>query len=404
MGQLTRGSVNPDSQILIECWDQAHNDVIGTAMVTIGELFSQKKEFEMNDHLKKTKRNYRNSGILIFEVEAVSAKSKEKPAINNVDVSKLQPNDIIKIVMHGRQIAKVDTLSESDPYFTVTRVDAANDVKTVIYTSEKIDNNPNPEWKSFNLNVSDVTGGNNNSWIVVEVWDENSLAKDVVIGSFTTNLGKLFSLGEYELVNLEEKKKKNYLNSGIVKIVSVDVIKETKRLQKDEVNALIKTLDMNDTLKIVLQGKNLEKLDLTSGSDPFLVISRLGTSGASMQVYRSEVVNNQSNPNWKPIEISVSALTGGSVNFDTSGLIFECLDHNSVLQSSLIGRSKISFSRFLEVNEIILTNEKKTSKKDYVNSGQIRIIDIWSKQSQRNLPGLFPELSPNLLHPICCNL
>eukprot|EP01035_Chromulina_nebulosa_P002817 gene2817-3846_t len=53
------------------------------------------------------------------------------------------------------------------------------------------------------------------------------------------------------------------------------------------------------------------KEGMFSSSDPFLVISRMNTDGTFTQVWKNEKIDNNLNPSWPPVRISMTLLCNG---------------------------------------------------------------------------------------------
>ena len=82
---------------------------------------------------------------------------------------------------------KKDLFSESDPYFTISRVNPDGS-DTLVYRSEWISNNPSPEWAAVEITSGKLCNGDWNRNLRIEVYDHDTGAEDDYIGAFTTNL------------------------------------------------------------------------------------------------------------------------------------------------------------------------------------------------------------------------
>jgi len=80
-------------------------------------------------------------------------------------------------------------LGRSDPYLQITGQPYADKKPVVIFKSETIKSNSNPDWKPFKLDVT-VTGGLD-SPLLVEVFDDDYDSKPDFIGSCHTTLREL---------------------------------------------------------------------------------------------------------------------------------------------------------------------------------------------------------------------
>ncbi|KAG6646481.1 hypothetical protein I3843_07G011300 [Carya illinoinensis] len=86
-------------------------------------------------------------------------------------------------------------------------------------------------------------------------------------------------------------------------------------------------------VEMILRCSYLDNKDLFSKSDPFLKVSRIVESGGSIPICKTEVVNNNLNPTWKPLCMSMQQF-GSKEN----PLIIECFDFNSSGNHVLIGK------------------------------------------------------------------
>ncbi|KAI4364385.1 hypothetical protein MLD38_020482 [Melastoma candidum] len=87
------------------------------------------------------------------------------------------------------------------------------------------------------------------------------------------------------------------------------------------------------SVEITFRCSQLENKDLFSKSDPFLRISRVVEFGPSIPIYKTDVINNNLNPTWKPLCLSMQQF--GSKH---NPLVIECFDFNSSGNHVLIGK------------------------------------------------------------------
>ncbi|KAG6646184.1 hypothetical protein CIPAW_08G175800 [Carya illinoinensis] len=97
---------------------------------------------------------------------------------------------------------------------------------------------------------------------------------------------------------------------------------------------------------MMLHCSYLDNKDIFSKSDPFLRISRIVESGGSIPICKTEVVNDNLNPKWKPLCLSMQQF--GSKD---NPLIIECFDFNSSGKHSLIGKLQKSVADLEKLQE-----------------------------------------------------
>ncbi|CAN8294909.1 unnamed protein product [Cochlearia groenlandica] len=94
---------------------------------------------------------------------------------------------------------------------------------------------------------------------------------------------------------------------------------------------------------------NLDNKDLFSKSDPFLRISRIVENSGAVPICRTEVVDNNLNPMWRPV-----CLTMQQFGSKETPLIIECFDFNTSGNHDLIGRTEKSVA---ELERLCLQKE-----------------------------------------------
>ncbi|KAF8038952.1 hypothetical protein BT93_B1491 [Corymbia citriodora subsp. variegata] len=86
-------------------------------------------------------------------------------------------------------------------------------------------------------------------------------------------------------------------------------------------------------VEIIFRCSQLENKDMFSKSDPFLRISRVVESGGSLPICKTEVINNNLNPSWMPLCLSMQQL-GSKEN----PLVIECFDFDTSGNHALMGK------------------------------------------------------------------
>ncbi|KAG6645613.1 protein BONZAI 3-like isoform X3 [Carya illinoinensis] len=106
------------------------------------------------------------------------------------------------------------------------------------------------------------------------------------------------------------------------------------------------TVASRRVVEMILRCSYLDNKDIFSKSDPFLRISRIVESGGSIPICKTEVVNDNLNPTWKPLCLSMQQF--GSKD---NPLIIECFDFNSSGKHSLIGKLQKSVADLEKLHE-----------------------------------------------------
>lgn len=120
---------------------------------------------------------------------------------------------------------------------------------------------------------------------------------------------------------------------------------------------------------LLVKGLNLEDKDTFSKSDPFFRLYRQANNGEWIIVYESEVIQDNLNPEWAPLMMSMSDLC--RCDLDTS-MKLECYDYDDDAEKELIGLCMMTARDMLRRGTVWdLINPKKLGTKKYVNSGQI---------------------------------
>ncbi|TYH91531.1 hypothetical protein ES332_A13G122500v1 [Gossypium tomentosum] len=99
-------------------------------------------------------------------------------------------------------------------------------------------------------------------------------------------------------------------------------------------------------VEMKLRCSQLDNKDMFSKSDPFLRISRLTESGKYVPICKTEVINNNLNPVWRPLYLSMQQF--GSKD---NPLRIECFDFNSNGNHVLIGQLHKSVSELEKLHK-----------------------------------------------------
>ncbi|KAK4485612.1 hypothetical protein RD792_008255, partial [Penstemon davidsonii] len=93
------------------------------------------------------------------------------------------------------------------------------------------------------------------------------------------------------------------------------------------------TVASKNAVEMTFRCSDLENKDLFSKSDPFLRISRIAETGGFIPIYKTEVVNNNLNPAWKPVCLTMQQFASKD-----NPLVIECFDFDDSGRHQLIGK------------------------------------------------------------------
>ncbi|XP_043566868.1 copine-1-like isoform X1 [Chiloscyllium plagiosum] len=152
-------------------------------------------------------------------------------------------------------------------------------------------------------------------------------------------------------------------------------LKKGKLAGKGNITVVAEEIRDKRSAVLQLEARNLENKDFMGKSDPFLELYRQGDGDKWQLAYRSEVIKNNLNPNWKPFSVSLQSLCNGDMQKPIKVAIN---DKDESTGSDLIGECTVPAQKLLEAkNQVIefecINPEKKKKKKSYKNSGIIRV-------------------------------
>uniref|UniRef100_A0A1I8IXX7 C2 domain-containing protein n=1 Tax=Macrostomum lignano TaxID=282301 RepID=A0A1I8IXX7_9PLAT len=139
-----------------------------------------------------------------------------------------------------------------------------------------------------------------------------------------------------------------------------------------------------ETLMLKLSGRGLDKKDLFGKSDPYVIIEKRNDKGRLVRAYRTEVIKNTLDPDWKPVKVSMDKLCGGDFGRE---IRFRCFDWDGaegdpedkdIEFDELIGEFFTTPSDLLDGREIcfdLVNPRKQKKKKNYKNSGVVISVD-----------------------------
>ncbi|XP_042191673.1 copine-8 isoform X1 [Callorhinchus milii] len=139
--------------------------------------------------------------------------------------------DVVVMQFCANKLDKKDFFGKSDPFLVFFRSNE-DGTFTICHKTEVVKNTLNPVWQAFSIPVRALCNGDFDRTIKMEVYDWDRDGSHDFIGEFTTSYREL-SRGQsqfnvYEVLNPKKKeKKKKYINSGTVTLLSFAVETES---------------------------------------------------------------------------------------------------------------------------------------------------------------------------------
>ncbi|KAM9520183.1 copine-5 [Guaruba guarouba] len=135
--------------------------------------------------------------------------------------------DVATLQFCANKLDKKDFFGKSDPFLVFYRSNE-DGTFTICHRTEVARHTLAPVWAAFDIPVRALCNGDPDRTIKVEVYDWDRTGSHDFIGEFTTSYRELargqHGLNVYEVVNPKKKlKKKKYLNSGTVTLLSFSV-------------------------------------------------------------------------------------------------------------------------------------------------------------------------------------
>lgn len=180
------------------------HDFLGQAHVTLGEVVGS-----LGSRAEKAL-----GGIQGKKCGTIIVKAEE---LNNCRES-------VMMQFCGNKLDKKDFFGKSDPFLVFYRSNE-DGTFTICHKTEVVKNTLNPVWQAFKIPVRALCNGDYDRTIKIEVYDWDRDGSHDFIGEFSTSYREL-SRGQsqfnvYEVINQKKKsRKKNYLNSGTVTLLS----------------------------------------------------------------------------------------------------------------------------------------------------------------------------------------
>ncbi|XP_027931702.1 protein BONZAI 3-like [Vigna unguiculata] len=139
------------------------------------------------------------------------------------------------------------------------------------------------------------------------------------------------------------------------------------------------TVASRSVVEMVLRCSRLDNKDVFSKSDPFLRISRMVEIGGYIPICKTEVINDNLNPKWRPVYLG-----GHKFGSKENPLLIECFDFNSSGDHVLIGKMQKSVADleklYKERTGANFVISSKSDRKEKVLKGQLFVDQYCEKE------------------------
>ncbi|KAM9148510.1 copine-5 isoform 2-T2 [Pangshura tecta] len=210
--------------------DLSKHDFLGQAFCTLGEIVGSAGSrlekpltmgaFTLHSRTGKPTPSVSNGGIPGKKCGTIILSAEE---LGNC-------RDVATMQFCANKLDKKDFFGKSDPFMVFYRSNE-DGTFTICHKTEVVKNTLNPVWQAFSIPVRALCNGDYDRTIKVEVYDWDRDGSHDFIGEFTTSYRELArgqsQFNVYEVVNPKKKmKKKKYINSGTVTLLSFTVESE----------------------------------------------------------------------------------------------------------------------------------------------------------------------------------
>lgn len=191
------------------------HDYLGYVVVTLGSIIGEcggkvTKLLLGKDHKKMT-----NSSISFVAEELCNNK------------------EMMTMHFKARKLHKKHFLGQPHPFLVFSRQGIENDNFVAVHKTEIIRNNSNPMWKSFNIPVTSLCNGDKHRPVKIECYDYNSDGSHSLIGDLSFTVDELIKETNFskQLIHPKKRKKKKYINSGWLDLLSIQLKNEASFLE-----------------------------------------------------------------------------------------------------------------------------------------------------------------------------
>jgi len=268
------------------------------------------------------------------------------------------PSSQIEISVRCSNLADRDLTSKSDPTCILLVPKSAQKNDWAEYgRTEKILDSLDPHWQT--------------KFVIDYRFEERQMLRFAI-----------YDIDSDRLSKLSDHDSLGHLDCSLGEVVAAQSKGFSKKLSKGSgmIHLQAEELSPNrETVILEFSARKLDNKDFFGKSDPFLEISRANENNQFSVVHRTEVVDNDLNPAWKPFVKEARALCNGDYN---RTLKVDVYDMDNDGSHDLIGTFQTNLQRLAKgpgpENLYEVINEKKRQKKGskYTNSGTVQLKSI----------------------------
>ncbi|XP_075505134.1 protein BONZAI 1-like [Primulina tabacum] len=264
----------------------------------------------------------------------------------------------IELSLSASNLRDRDVFSKSDP-MAVLYMKGTDGLLQELGRTEVVLNSLNPKWIRKHIVTYQFEMVQN---FVVRVYDVDTQFHDVDVKALKLEEQQFLGESSCSLSQIVTKSNKTLtLDLGREEVRSPTHVRRYGQLTiyAEEIVA------SKTTTELILRCSGLESKDLFCKCDPFLVISKITESGVTAPICKTEVLNNDHNPKWKPIFLSIQ-----QVGSKDSPLTIECFNFNSNGKHDLLGKVQKSLAGLEKLHSVV--------------TGENLFIPVSVEQNQQN--------------------
>jgi len=269
----------------------------------------------------------------------------------------------IEFFLTGKDLPKLDTFSQSDPFVVVSSRNDAKAQFTKFGETEIVKDRAAPVFKKrFVIDYHPDM----KQELRFDVFDADNKA--------TANAKNHDFIGQC-VVGLEQLARGLPFNPQLCDQKGAKLPKGSLAIRPETVT------EDDQIVKFQLSAEKLDKMDVMSQSDPFVeILRKRKTDDSWVPVYTSETVQNNANPKWKAAEVSLTELN----NLDADRpILFSVWDFNESGVHVPIGQAQTTIRELQtkQVRKFALTRPAERPPKEHGNL----ILTVWSVEKSEKL-------------------